>query len=290
MSVNTLGTRGTIFAVAGLALVLFLVSLDQTVVGTAMPRIVADLRGFELYAWVTTAYLLAETAAIPIVGKLGDLYGRKWITVAGVAIFISTSALCGIAPNMLSLVIFRGLQGLGGGAIMATVFTLIADIFPNPTQRAKYQGVFFAVFAISSVVAPFIGGIITDALNWRWVFYVNLPLGLLALAVLPRVLPNTERVPNARIDFLGALVITVAVVGVLLALTWIGDGAAWNEPRVLASLVIGLVALAAFFPIEMRAPEPILPLGLFRNRALAVCSLLLLFSGVSMFGIISTLR
>lgn len=180
--------RETVLAVAGLMLVLFLVSLDQTVVGTAMPRIIAELKGFELYAWVTTAYLLAETTVIPIVGKLGDLYGRKWITVAGVAIFLVGSALSGISTSMIQLIVFRGLQGLGGGMLLSTVFTLVADIFPDPARRAKYQGFFFAVFAVSSVIGPILGGWITDSLNWRWVFYVNLPLGLVALATLPAML------------------------------------------------------------------------------------------------------
>lgn len=286
MATQGLGRRETVFAVAGLVLVLFLVSLDQTVVGTAMPRIVAELRGFELYAWVTTAYLLAETAVIPIVGKLGDLYGRKWVTVAGVVLFVGSSALCGLAPNMLALVLFRGLQGIGGGAILATVFTLIADIFPDPTQRAKYQGIFFSVFAISSVIAPFIGGVITDVISWRWVFYINLPLGILALAVLPRVLPSTERAERVQLDLLGAATITTAVVALLLATTWVGEGAAWSDPAVVIGMLIAVVGVAVFIPIERRAPEPIMPLDLFRNRTLATVSVLLFFVGLGMFSII----
>ena len=203
MDVKRLDARGTVLAVAGLLLVLFLVSLDQTIVGTAMPRIIAELKGFERYAWVTTAYLLAETAVIPIVGKLGDLYGRKWITIAGVATFLLGSAPCGVATGMTGLIVFRGIQGLGGGMILATVFTLVADIFPDPAKRAKYQGFFFAVFAVSSVIGPYLGGWITDYQSWRWVFYVNLPLGLFSLLVLPRALPQSSRRADARIDVLG---------------------------------------------------------------------------------------
>ncbi|MDP9374812.1 MAG: MFS transporter [Chloroflexota bacterium] len=280
------GVRGTALAAAGLILVLFLVSLDQTVVGTAMPRIIAELRGFERYAWVTTAYLLAETAVIPIVGKFGDLYGRKWITVAGVAVFLVGSALCGLATGMTWLIVARGIQGLGGGMLLATVFTLVADIFPDPAKRAKYQGVFFAVFALSSVIGPYLGGWITDNLNWRWVFYVNLPLGLLSLGVLPAVLPQSARRRGVRIDFLGAATITVAVVALLLALSWAGEGFAWTSGRVLAGLAVAAAGLAAFIPIELRAAEPVIPFALFRDRTLAAVSFVMFMVGIAMFGII----
>lgn len=270
-------------AMAGLALVLFLVSLDQTVVGTAMPRIIADLNGFELYAWVTTAYLMAETAVIPIVGKLGDLYGRKWITVAGVIVFVGTSALCGLAWSMPLLVLFRGLQGLGGGMLMATVFTLVADVFPDLRDRARYQGRLFAVFSLSSVIGPVLGGWITDSLSWRWVFYINIPLGLLALVVLPAVLPTTARQREVRIDYLGALASTLAVVGALGALELVSAGEAWSSPLVLGGLALAGVAAAAFVPIERRAAEPIIPLGLFRNRMVVVATLVQFLVGITMF-------
>jgi EmrB/QacA subfamily drug resistance transporter len=275
--------RTAVLAMAGLALVLFLVSLDQTVVGTAMPRIIADLNGFELYAWVTTAYLLAETAVIPIVGKLGDLYGRKWITVAGVVLFVGMSALCGLAWSMPALVLFRGLQGLGGGMLMATVFTLVADIFPDLRDRARYQGFLFATFSLSSVLGPVLGGWITDSLSWRWVFYVNLPLGMLALAVLPAVLPKTARQPRATIDYLGALTSTLAVIGLLGALELVGAGASWASPLVMGGLVLALVAGAAFVPIERRAADPLIPLSLFRNRTVAVSTAVQFFVGITMF-------
>jgi multidrug resistance protein len=233
--------RDTALAVGGLMLVLFLVSLDQTIVGTAMPRVIAELQGFALYAWVTTAYLLAETTVIPIVGKLGDQYGRKWLTVAGVAVFLVGSILCGVAGSMLQLIVFRGLQGLGGGMLLATTFALIADIFPDPTQRAKYQGMFFAVFGLSSVIGPVLGGAITDALGWRWIFYVNLPIGLFALAVLPRVLPQTQRQGRGSVDYLGAIVVTLAIVALLLALSWVGQGRPWSAPEVVGGLLVALV-------------------------------------------------
>ncbi len=278
--------RATVLATAGLMLVLFLVSLDQTIVGTAMPRIITELKGFERYAWVTTAYLLAETAVIPIVGKLGDLYGRKWITIAGVVVFFVGSALCGIATGMTGLIVFRGIQGIGAGIILANVFTIVADVFPDPAKRAKYQGFFFAVFAVSSVMGPYLGGWITDNLNWRWVFYVNLPLGLFSLGVLPFVLPQGDRRQGVKIDFLGAITITVSVVALLLALSWVGAGDAWSSGRVVAGLAIAAVFLAAFIPIELRAAEPVIPLSLFKDRTLAAASFVMFMVGIGMFGII----
>lgn len=174
------GRRTTVLAVAGLMLALFLVALGQTIVGTALPKIIAELNGFEKYAWVTTAYLLASTSMIPVIGKLGDIYGRKWFIVAGIFVFLVGSALCGAAWGMTELILFRGVQGLGAGMIFANIFTSVADIFPDPARRAKFQGIFFGVFALSSVIGPTLGGWITDNLDWRWVFYVNLPA--LALA------------------------------------------------------------------------------------------------------------
>lgn len=280
------GRREKILAMLGLGLVLFLVSLDQTVVGTAMPQVIAELNGFQWYAWVATAYLLAETTAIPIVGKLGDLYGRKWITIAGVAIFVASSALCGMANTMLWLIIWRGVQGLGSGMLFATIFALVADIYPDLKDRARYQGLLFSVFAVSSVIGPVLGGWITDSLNWRWVFYVNLPLGLLALGVLPLVLPQSLRQPNARIDYLGALTITIAVVALLLALEWVGAGYAWSSPPVIGGFGVAILSFAAFVPLELRAIEPIIPFSLFRNRTITATSVVMFMVGIIMFGVI----
>lgn len=278
--------RSKTLAVAGLILALFLVALDQTVVGTAMPRVIADLRGFEVYAWVTTVYLLTQTAVIPIAGKLGDMYGRKWIVLGGVIIFLLSSWLCGFAPNIYWLIFARGIQGIGAGAIFSTVFTLIADVFPDPGERARYQGLFFAVFALSSVVGPILGGLITDTLGWRWVFYVNVPLGLLALGLLPFVLPNTARHMNAKIDWLGASVSTVGVIALLLSFTWIGEGQAWTSPQVVAGFMIFVIALALFIPIERRARDPIIPLSLLQSRTVSAVAVLMFLSSIAMFGII----
>ena len=280
------GNRGIVLAIAGLMLALFLVALDQTIVGTALPKIVADLGGFERYAWVTTAYLLASTATIPVIGKLGDVYGRKWFIVGGVVVFLIGSALCGAAWGMTELILFRGIQGLGAGMIFSNIFTSIADIFPDPARRAKYQGVFFAVFSLSSVIGPTLGGWITDNLDWRWVFYVNVPLGLFSLVALPFVLRQSERHPSAKIDYLGAATITASVTSLLLALSWVGEGSAWDAGRVVAGFVLSAALLAAFIPIELRAPEPIIPLSLFRSRVFTTSALLMFLVGIGMFGVI----
>jgi EmrB/QacA subfamily drug resistance transporter len=280
------GGRGVVLAVAGLMLALFLVALDQTIVGTALPKIIADLRGFEQYAWVTTAYLLASTATIPVIGKLGDIYGRKWFIVAGVVVFLVGSALCGAAWGMTELILFRGIQGLGAGMIFSNIFTSIADIFPDPARRAKYQGVFFAVFSLSSVVGPSLGGWITDNLDWRWVFYVNLPLGLFSLVALPIVLRQSERRPGAKVDYLGAATITASVTALLLALSWVGEGDAWDANRVVAGFVVAAALLAVFVPVELRAREPIIPLSLFKSRVFVTSASLMFLVGIGMFGII----
>ncbi|MDQ3317760.1 MAG: MFS transporter, partial [Actinomycetota bacterium] len=278
---------GTVLAVSGLMLALFLVALDQTVVGTALPQIIADLEGFERYAWVTTSYLLASTAMIPVIGKLGDVYGRKWFIVGGVVVFLIGSALCGAAWGMLELIIFRGIQGLGAGMIFANIFTSVADIFPDPARRAKYQGLFFAVFALSSVIGPTLGGWITDNLDWRWVFYINLPLGLVSLVALPLVLrQSAARTGRVKIDYPGAATITLSVVALLLALSWVGEGYEWGATRVVAGFVVSAVLLLVFVPMELRAEEPIIPLSLFKSRTFTSAALLMFFVGIGMFGII----
>ncbi|HEY6712629.1 MAG TPA: MDR family MFS transporter [Rubrobacter sp.] len=284
--VQRTGRRDIVLAVAGLMLALFLVALDQTVVGTALPKIIADLNGFEHYAWVTTAYLLASTAMIPVIGKLGDIYGRKWFIIAGVAIFLAASALCGAAWGMTELILFRGLQGLGAGMIFSNIFTSVADIFPDPARRAKYQGVFFSVFALTSVIGPTMGGWITDNLSWRWVFYINLPLGVFSLFALPVVLRQSTRRFGVKIDYLGAATITASVVSLLLGLSWVGEGYDWDATRVVIAFVVAGILFAAFIPVELRAAEPVIPLSLFESRVFGSAALLMFMVGIGMFGVI----
>src|ERR671921_735696 len=280
------GRRATVLAVAGLMLALFLVALDQTVVGTALPKIIADLNGFEHYAWVTTAYLLASTSMIPVIGKLGDIYGRKWFIISGVAIFLAASALCGAAWGMTELILFRGLQGLGAGMIFSNIFTSVADIFPDPACRAKYQGVFFSVFALTSVIGPTMGGWITDNLSWRWGFYINLPLGVFSLFALPVVLHQSTRRLGVKIDYLGAATITTSVVSLLLALSWVGEGYDWDASRVVIGFVVAGILFAAFIPLELKANEPVIPLSLFKSRVFSSAALLMFMVGIAMFGVI----
>src|SRR5919108_965124 len=220
--------RALYATVAGLMLSLLLAALDQTIVGTAMPRIVSELHGFEHYAWVTTAYLLTSTAIVPISGKLSDMYGRKQFLVGSAASFVLTSALCGLSQDMTQLIVFRGLQGLAGGVLTSTVFTVISQIFP-PAERGRIQGVFSGIFGLASIVGPLLGGYLTDNLSWRWVFYVNLPVGLVALSVLWLSFPNIRPAARKRkIDFLGAATLVAGVVPLLLALSWGGNSYAWT--------------------------------------------------------------
>jgi EmrB/QacA subfamily drug resistance transporter len=276
--------RALVATVGGLMLTLLLAALDQTIVGTAMPRVVADLHGFEHYAWVTTAYLLTSTTVVPIVGKLSDLYGRRWFLLGGAASFIFTSALCGLSQNMTQLIVFRGLQGLAAGVLMATVFTVISTIFA-PAQRARMQGLFSAVFAFASIVGPLLGGYLTDNLSWRWVFYVNLPVGLVALTVL--FLAYRDVAPRRAvrsIDYLGAFTLTGAVVPLLLGLSWGGQQYPWASPEIVGLFALAVVMFAAFAWAEQRAAEPILPFSLFKNRTVTVSAIGLVVLGISMFG------
>ena len=273
---ETLDLRTKQLIVAGVLLGLFLSALDQTIVSTALPRIARELDGLSLYSWVTTAYLLTSSAMVPIYGKLSDLYGRKPILMIGIVIFLLGSALCGLSGEpflgnlfgggMMQLVVFRGVQGIGAAALASVAFAIVADIFA-PRDRARYQGLFGAVFGLSSVIGPLLGGFLTDSLSWRWVFYVNLPLGLIALAFIFAKMPRLASGLKAKVDYLGAALIIVFTVPLLLALTWGADGNyAWGSPQLLSLFALSAVALIAFLFAESRHPSPIVPLGLFRNR------------------------
>ena len=274
-----------VMATAGVALALLLASLDQTVVGTAMPRIIAELQGLNYYAWVTTAYLVTSTVVVPIAGKLGDMFGRKPFILAGMIGFVGASALCGLSQNMVELVLFRGIQGLFGGMLFASVFTVLADIFPVE-QRARMQGVFGGVFGLSSLVGPTIGGYLTDGPGWRWVFYVNVPVGILAVLLVSIALPYVRSKAQLRdIDWLGGIALAAGVVPMLIAFS-ITNTHKWTDPEVLGLLAFSAVVLAGFFLIEQRADQPIVPFQLFKNNVFAVSVLVAFFSAVGMFGTI----
>ena len=288
--------RGTALAsvLIALMLTLLLEALDQTIVGTALPRIIGSLQGFDRYIWVVTAYTLASTTMIPLVGKLSDQFGRKWFLIIGTAIFLIGSALSGASQSMNQLIAFRAIQGLGGGIGIALVFTVVADIFP-PAERARWQGIFGSVYGVANVIGPTLGGwltdhgplvgnLVTDTTRWRWIFYINLPIGILALAALLIYLPTNLSVPSnrlngwaaiRRIDVLGAVLASSATICLLLGLTWGSNQIyAWNSLQVIGVLLASGALYALFILTERLVAEPILPLNLFRNQVFAVASLL----------------
>ena len=275
--------RQVLIVFSGLMLGMLLASLDQTIVSTALPTIVGDLGGLNHLSWVVTAYLLTSTASVPLFGKISDLYGRKILFQFAIAIFLVGSMISGAAPNMLTLVLARGLQGVGGGGLMSMSMIIIGDIVA-PRERGRYQGYTGAVFATSSVVGPLVGGFFTDSLSWRWIFYINLPLGLIALVVTSAVLnlPFVRR--EHRVDYLGAGLLVAGVSALLLVTVWGGNEYPWGSPTVIGLAVIGVMLLAAFVVQEGRASEPILPLALFRNPVFRVSSGVSFLVGLSMFG------
>jgi len=278
-----LSRRRVILATAGTMLALLLAALDQTIVGTAIPRIVADLNGLDRLAWVTTAYLVTSTTMTPIAGKLGDLFGRKPFLLAGMIGFVAASALCGLSQDMTQLIVFRGIQGVFGGVLFATVFTVIGDLFP-PDQRGRAQGLFGAVFGLSSIVGPTTGGFITDHWSWRWVFEVNIPVGIIAVIVVLAGLPYVRSKASWRdIDFWGALTLAAGVVPLLIALTITRDHA-WTSPQVTGLLGLAAAMLAAFIFVESRVENPIVPLHLFKKSTFSVSMIVGFLTAFGMFG------
>ena len=276
---------GTIGVVAGTMLALLLAALDQTIVGTAMPRIVAELNGLNYYSWVITAYLVASTIMVPIAGKLGDLFGRKPFLLVGMIGFVAASALCGQSRGMLGLVAFRPIQGLFGGMLFASVFAVIGDLFP-PTQRARLGGLFGAVFGLASIVGPTAGGYITDSWGWRWVFYVNLPVGIIAVLLVIATMPYVRSSASIRdIDFPGAGALVAGLVPLMVALSITRDHG-WTSPEVLGLLAVAAVLLAVFFVIETRTDHPIVPFSLFKNSTFSVSMIVGFLTGFGMFGTI----
>ena len=280
--------RQILVIMSGLMLGMFLASLDQTIVSTALPTIVGDFHRSDLLSWVITAYLLASTASTPLWGKAGDLYGRKRVFQLAIVVFLVASALCGASQNMYELIAFRGLQGIGGGGLISLVFAIIGDVIP-PRQRGRYQGYFGAVFGVSSVVGPLAGGFAVDSLSWRYIFYINLPLGIAALIVTNRVLRLPKRTRHVLIDWWGALLLVAGVSCILLATQTGGTDYPWGSWQVIGLFVLGAVGLAGFAIREKVAPEPILPLELFRMQIFTVANIVSVVSGVAMFGALAFL-
>ncbi|WP_248924280.1 MDR family MFS transporter [Paenibacillus hamazuiensis] len=278
----------------GLLLGLLLSALDQTIVSTAMPTVVKDLGGLALYSWVFSIYMLASTTVMPIFGKLSDLYGRRRMYLIGMGFFIAGSALCGLASNMTELIVFRGLQGIGGGALFPLALTIIGDVF-TVEERGKFSGIFSGVFALSSIVGPAVGGFITEHWRWEWIFYINLPLGIAAFAIIALALEGTANRIKRPIDWLGAITMSGSIVSFLLGLVLAGGGEkggaamhyAWNSLPVVGLLVLAAVLLALFLWIETKAEEPIVPLQLARNRVFVMSNTAIFFMSAGMYCMIA---
>ncbi|MFP5343347.1 MAG: MDR family MFS transporter [Candidatus Limnocylindria bacterium] len=266
-------------------LALFLGALDQTIVGTALPRIVTDLGGNEYYNWVVTIYLLTSTITVPFYGKLSDLYGRKPLLMLGVTIFLAGSALSGLSQDMAQLILFRGIQGVGAGALFPIALAVIGDLF-TPAERGRYQGLFGAVFGISFIIGPALGGLLTDNISWHWIFYVNIPVGLVSLVVLARLLPTITRPDASRnLDIPGAIVFTIAISLLLVGLTN-KQSADWTDPWVGGLIALSALLGGVFVLIESRAAEPIIPLGMFRDRTYTASIVSTFFVSFGFFGAI----
>jgi EmrB/QacA subfamily drug resistance transporter len=279
-------SRGRIIAILiGVILGMLLAALDQTVVGTALPRIVASLGGFNHYAWVVTAYLLASTVSIPLYGKLSDIYGRRIFFLGGMVIFLAGSALAGTSQDMTQLIIYRAIQGLGAGALMPIAQAIIGDIFP-PAERGKWQGLIIAVFGLTTIIGPTLGGWITDNWGWRWVFYVNMPLGAIAILTAGFVLPRTVRRVRHTIDYFGAIMLVAGAVALLLAFSWAGTQYAWNSGQIIGLFIAAAVLLTLFFWLETRTAEPIITPRLFKNSIFLVSVIAMFLVSAGMFGAI----
>jgi EmrB/QacA subfamily drug resistance transporter len=272
----------------GLLLVMLMAALDQTIVATALPTIVGDLGGLSHISWVVTAYLLAQTAVTPLYGKLGDMYGRKIVLQVGLVVFLIGSALCGISQSLDQLIAFRALQGLGGGGLMVSAQAAIGDVVP-PSERGRYTGLFGAVFGLASVMGPLLGGFLTGHLSWRWIFYVNLPIGVLALFVLAATLPSASERVHHVVDYLGTLLLAAGLSAIVLATSLGGNSYAWGSPVIVGMAIGGVLALVAFVFVERRAVEAVLPLRLLRNTVFSVTSAVGFVVGFALFGAVTYL-
>jgi EmrB/QacA subfamily drug resistance transporter len=263
---TNIGVRREILVVLpGLLLAIMLAMLDQLIVGTALPRIVGSLGGVAHLSWVVTAYVLASTITTPLYGKLGDMYGRKKLFMAAIVIFLAGSALAGLSQSMAELITFRAVQGFGAGGLMVSAIAIIGDLV-SPRERGQYMGYIMAVMMVATIGGPLLGGFITDSFSWRWIFYINLPIGGAALAYLAVSLHLPKRRIEHRVDYPGAAILAVATTAIVLISTWGGTEYAWRSAQILGLGALAVAAVVAFVMVEARAAEPILPLHIFRNR------------------------
>ena len=275
-----------IIVMLGVMSAMLLAVLDQTIVVTAMPRIVQEFNSLEHLSWVFSAYLLASTVIVPISGKLSDIYTRKIFYIVSIFIFLIGSILSGLSQSMTQLIIFRAIQGIGGGALMANSFTIIGDLFP-PAERGKWQGMLGGVFGLASVVGPILGGWLTDNASWRWTFFINMPVGVLALGLIFFLMPKiTSSIKDKSIDYLGSVALTAGLVTLLLGFVWGGSQYAWDSAQIIGLFLVSIVSFVIFGIIEQKVKEPILPLSLFKNSIFSVSMLIVFLIGVGMFGAI----
>jgi EmrB/QacA subfamily drug resistance transporter len=280
-------TFGRILAIySGLMAALLLASLDQTIVATALPRVVSDLGGLGLYSWAFTAYVLAMTVTLPLYGKLGDVYGSKPLFVVAIGIFLLGSVLCGLAWGMVELIVFRAVQGVGAGGLFALAHATIGRIVP-PRARGRWQGLVAVTFAVGSIAGPALGGVIVDNTSWRWIFFINLPVGALALAVIWLTMPRRAARLHHSVDYRGAALLAGGIGTLMLALTWGGHDYAWGSPQVLGALAASVLLLAAFGAVERRVREPIIPFELLRRPTVAAGIACIGLAGTAMFGVIA---
>jgi EmrB/QacA subfamily drug resistance transporter len=275
-------------ALAALVLVLLLAVLDQTIVAIALPTIVRELGELSHLSWVVTAYLLAGTIVAPLYGKLGDIYGRRIVLQTAIVIFLVGSALCGLSQSTTQLVLARGLQGVGGGGLIVTATAVVGDLVP-PRERGRYQGIFGAVFGIATIVGPPLGGLLVDHLSWRWIFYINLPAGIFVLILVGSILRSRAPQQQGTIDYLGALLLSVALTAVILCTSLGGTGIARASPTAIGLLLLAIAGTVAFIVVETRAADPIVPLGLLRNRTFAIACTVTLIINVSLLGSVTYL-
>jgi len=263
---------------------MLLAALDQTIVSTALPRIVSELHGLNELSWVVTAYLLTSTIAVPISGKLSDIFGRKRLLLIGILTFVAGSMLSGLSQNMAELIIFRAFQGIGAGVLMSSSFAIIGDLF-TPAERGRWQGMIGAVFGLASVIGPLVGGYLTDHATWRWNFYINVPVGIVAFALISRLMPKVEPSHNASIDFLGAGLLAGGLSTLMLGLVWGGNQYAWASTQVIGMLGLAALLLASFIQVERKhAEDPIIPPDLFKNSIFRVSMVIVFLIGIAMFG------